>query len=75
MTDETSAHNVGKLIVAKVTERDDGGVDLEVDTDEESAVQMANTGLEIMIYCAAYKVNLQDVLDWISSHKQESEDG
>ena len=74
MTDETSASNIGKLgevRIGKITDRGDGGADIEVDLDENVAVKMAHLGLEITFYCAAYKVDFQDVLDWISSHKLE----
>ena len=72
---ETSASNIGKLTVTNVTDREDGGANIEVDMDEGVAVKMAHLGLEITLYCAAYRVDLQDVLDWISSHGlEESKD-
>lgn len=75
---ETSANNIGKLgevRIGNITDREDGGADIEVDMDDNVAVKMANIGLEITFYCAAYKVDLEDVLDWISSRGlEESKD-
>lgn len=73
MSDGTSATNIGKLTVTNITDREDGGIDMEFDIDEETAVKLANLGLEITLCCAAYKVDLQDVIDWISSHGLEGE--
>jgi len=64
---------LGEVRIANITDREDGGADIEVDLDEQSAVTMANLGLEITFYCAAYKVDFQDVLDWISSHEIEKD--
>jgi hypothetical protein len=60
---------LGEVRIKNITDREDGGSDIEVDLDEKVAVTMAQLGLEITLYCAAYKVDFQDVLDWISSHK------
>lgn len=65
---------LGEVRIANITDREDGGANIEVDMDENVAVKMAHLGLEITFYCAAYKVDLQDVLDWISSNKLENED-
>lgn len=64
---------LGEVRISNITERDDGGSDIECALDEEVAVRMAKLGLEITFYCAAYNVDVQDVLDWISSHKLEGE--
>lgn len=74
---ETSASDIGTLgevRIKNITDREDGGANIEVDLDEKVAVEMANLGLEITFYCAAHGVDLQDVLDWISSHKLGSEE-
>ena len=65
---------LGEVRISNITDREDGGCNIEVDMDENVAVKMAHIGLEITLYCAAYKVDLQDVLDWISSHKLGGED-
>lgn len=64
---------LGEVRISNITDREDGGVNFEVDMDENVAVKMAHLGLEITFYCAAYKVDVQDVLDWISSHELEGE--
>lgn len=64
---------LGEVRIGNITDRDDGGANIEVDMDEKVAVKMAHLGLEITFYCAAYKVDIQDVLDWISSHELEGE--
>ncbi len=70
-----SQDKLGEVLIKNITDREDGGANIEVDMDENVAVKMAHIGLEITFYCAAYKVDLQDVLDWISSHGlEESKD-
>lgn len=64
-----SQDKLGEVRIGNITDREDGGANIEVDMDENVAVKMAHLGLEITFYCAAYKVDIQDVLDWISSHK------
>jgi len=67
----TEEDKLGEVRIKNITDREDGGSDIEVDLDEDAAVTMAQLGLEITFYCAAYNVDFQDVLDWIISHKLE----
>lgn len=71
MSDEDK---LGEVRIKNIIDREDGGFDIEADLDEDVAVEMAQLGLGITFYCAAYKVDFQDVLDWISSHKLGYED-
>lgn len=64
-----SQDKLGEVLIKNITDREDGGASIEVEMDENVAVRMAHLGLEITFYCAAYKVDVGDVLDWISSHK------
>ena len=70
-----SQDKLGEVRIGNITDREDGGANIEVDMDESVAVKMAHLGLEITLYCAAYKVDLQDVLDWISSRGLEESKG
>ena len=70
-----SQDKLGEVRIGNITDREDGGANIEVDMDENVAVKMAHLGLEITLYCAAYKVDLQDVLDWISSRGLEESKG
>lgn len=71
----TDKDKLGVLRITNMTDREDGGANIEVDMDENTAVTLARIGLEITLYCAAYNVDPQDVLDWISSHELGDENG
>jgi hypothetical protein len=49
--------------VEETTEHEDGGATYSFDMDEKAAVHMAQIGLEFTVYCAAYQLDLQYVLD------------
>ena len=51
------------IAVEKVVEHEDGGATYSFEMDEKAAVNMAQIGLEFTVYCAAYQLDLQYVLD------------
>jgi hypothetical protein len=49
--------------VGDVVEHEDGGATYSFDLDDDSAEGLAKIGLEFVLYCAAYDLDLQYVLD------------
>ncbi len=58
----------GTLEISDVTEHEDGSATFEFTMDDETKTLLARVGIEVTIRCAAFKVDLQDVYDWIESH-------
>jgi hypothetical protein len=67
MMSETS----GTIIVEEVKEHDDGSATYTMLMDNQSRQFVINEGIRLIFSCAAYRVDLEDVYDWIASHKQE----
>ena len=51
------------IVVDKVSEHEDGGATYSFDMNEKASLNMAQLGLELVIRCAAYDVDIQDALD------------
>ena len=49
--------------VEETTEHEDGSATYTFTVDEKAALNMAQIGLEFTVYCAAYQLDLQYVLD------------
>ena len=60
--------------ITDVEELEDGGANYTFEMETKAAIWMAQIGLEVNMYCMAYNVDLQDVLDWIASHGEETTD-
>lgn len=61
------------IAVEKVVEHEDGGATYSFEMDEKAAVNMAQIGLEVVIFCAAYQLDIQEVFDhiaWLSKSKE-----
>ena len=62
------------ISVEKVVEHEDGGATYSFEMNEKAAVNMAQIGLEFTVFCAAYQLDLQYVLDnltIISEHQKK----
>ena len=53
------------LAVEKVVEHDDGGATYTFEMSHETTQSMAQYGLELILICAAYGVDIQDAFDSI----------
>lgn len=51
------------ISVEETKENEDGSATYTFTVDEKAAVNMAQIGLEFTVYCAAYQLDLQYVLD------------
>jgi hypothetical protein len=55
------------IVVSKVVEHEDGGATYSFDMNHAATQAMAQYGLELIIICAAYSVDIQDALDNIQN--------
>ena len=62
MTDEPSY-----IAVSEGIEHEDGSATYKLDMDDKSRDDLCELGLKLILYCAAYQVDLGDVYDWIGS--------
>ena len=53
------------LAVEKVVEHDDGGATYTFEMNDKTTQSMAQYGLELILICAAYGVDIQDAFDSI----------
>ena len=59
--------------LSECVEHEDGSATYKVHMDTRSQTMLVEEGLKLVLYCAAYKVDLGDVYDWIES-QGKSED-
>lgn len=52
-----------QVVVTNVEEHEDGGATYSFELDDKAQVEIANIGLEFMLYCAAYGLDLQYALE------------
>ena len=52
-----------QVVVTDVKELEDGGATYTFEMDDKAQVEIANIGLEFMLYCASYGLDLQYVLE------------
>lgn len=63
----------GTIRVEEVQEHEDGSATYTILMDKQSRQLLINEGFRLIFSCAAYRVDLEDVYDWIASHKQKEE--
>jgi hypothetical protein len=54
-----------EIIVEKVVEHEDGGATYTFEMNHKSTQAMAQYGLELVLICAAYGVNMNDAFECI----------
>ena len=58
----------GTIGVERVEEHEDGSATYQFHVDKECAKLMQEEGLKLVLYCAAAKLDLQVVYDFIADH-------
>lgn len=61
-----------QVVVTNVEEHEDGAATYSFEMDDKAQEEIANIGLEFMLYCASYGLDLQYVLenlDLIAEHQ------
>jgi hypothetical protein len=62
------------IAVDKLVEHDDGGATYTFEMNHAATQAMAQHGLDLIIRCAAYGVDIQDALDNIATLEKKEED-
>jgi hypothetical protein len=66
MTDQRS-EELSTIVIADTIEHEDGSVTHTFDMDAASSKKMAELGIELILTCAAYGVDIQDALELIAA--------
>lgn len=61
----TTENEPCEIFVEKVLEHDDGGATYTFEMNHKSTQAMAQYGLELVLICAAYGINMHDAFDSI----------
>ena len=69
MSDETE--ELGTIVITDVTEHEDGSATYTFDMDDKSSKKMAELGIELILTCAAYGLDIQDALQVIADYGKE----
>ena len=70
MTDELST-----IVITEVTEHEDGSATYTFDMDDASSKKVTELGLEFILTCAAYGLDIQHALHVISDYGKEFGNG
>ncbi len=57
------------IIVEEVIEDEDGSAKIKVNLPEDTVQLLLNEALALVLRCAAYGVDLQEVYDWIEDRE------
>lgn len=72
MEEDSMTGSIGTIGISDVVEHDDGSATYAFEMDDATTQQMQNLGLELVLHCGAYKVDIQDVFNWIKEQGNES---
>ena len=61
------------IIVTNVVEHEDGSATYSFDMDSASSSKLVELGMEFVLTCAAYKLDIQDALDLLAKHGKSGE--
>ena len=66
---------IGKIDIQKVEEHEDGSATYQFHMDDKCRNLLKEEGLKLVLYCAAAKLGMQIVYDFIEDHIREMSDG
>lgn len=64
------------IVVVDEVEHEDGSATYSFDLDEKAQKGLAKLGLELSLYCAAYRLDIQEVFDhiaWLGKSREISQ--
>ena len=64
----------GKIGIENVEEHEDGSATFTVQLEENVREMLASEGLKLVLYCAAAKLDMQVVYDFIEDHIRYEKD-
>jgi hypothetical protein len=65
--------DLAMIVVTNITENDDGSATYTFDIDDVSSKKITELGLEFILTCAAYGLDIQDALKVISDYGKTKE--
>jgi hypothetical protein len=77
MTSEKIGNDLAMIVVTNITENDDGSATYTFDIDDVSSKKITELGLEFILTCAAYRLDIQDALThiiWLGKSNEMNKD-
>jgi hypothetical protein len=71
---EIYSSDAGILGVETVEEHEDGSATYQIHMDERTRGLLADEGLKLVLYCAAAKLDMGVVYDFITDHMENNND-
>jgi hypothetical protein len=65
---------LARIVVTNITENDDGSATYTFDIDNESSKKITELGLEFILTCAAYGIDINDALVHLRKYGEEKTD-
>ena len=62
--------DVSTIVITDVVEHEDGSATYTLQISDAARDRIAREGLELVLCCAAAKMDIRDVYDWILSHAE-----
>ena len=59
--------------LSECVEHEDGSATYKIHMDDKARDHLCEEGLKLVLYCAAYDVDLGDLYDWIESQVKSEE--
>jgi hypothetical protein len=59
--------------LSECVEHEDGSATYKVHMDTRSQTVLVEEGLKLLLHCAAFEVDLEDVYNWIESQGKDTE--
>jgi hypothetical protein len=73
MTDEKIGNELAMIVITDTIEHEDGSATYTFDMDEKSEKMVTELGLEFIVTCAAFKLDIQEALDHLIEYGKSIE--
>lgn len=67
------SEELGTIVITDTVEHPDGSATYTFDMDDASSKKMAELGIELILTCAAYGLDIQEALQVISDYGKEKD--
>lgn len=74
MTDEKIGNDLAMIVVTDVVEHEDGSATYTFDIDDVSSKKITELGLEFILTCAAYGLDIQEALNHLIEYGKSIEE-
>ena len=73
MTDEKIGNDLAMILITDTVEHEDGSATYTFDLDDASSKKVTELGLELIITCAAYGLDIHDALTHLIEYGKSKE--